>query len=641
MSTQLTFDDQDELVRAARRFTELHQLLYMRGGVKPVNAAIDELTKLLFLNLAAERCDQVADGVRSLLAADATHAVQLAKSLFVETNRREEFRAQLSSGERQSIWPEDEPLRLNRGDVLTEALGALHEIDLGSTQGGFDPLGTAFDVFLQGRYDHSGGLGTYLTPGAVTDIMAKVGFDLLDSSSSGSGLAGDPCCGTGRFLTAMIEEAKRRDISRSQMPRVVGFDQSASAVAMSRVNLMAYGFADSTVARVDDSVVSPDVNEFEGAFSLILTNPPFGANKYDNRSGIGLASRWLPSLGGKEKTDPALVLLARCMDLLAEGGVLGIILPDGLVDGRAVRDLLLDGGGTRDASAEVVLSLPKSTFEVAGTVAKTSVLFVRRGASDQPYVGFSRAAHVGHMKQGNEVVADPNGNDLPQIYSALTEGRAGTLTGHIQTTSAEPLVAFVSRDDLQSLDVGRFDPDALEARERVENRGGVQFAEYARPVQASRQNGPQGETPFISVLHIDELGVVDWLEADEYRPTTPGLSVRGGQILISLLNPSKLRATVIPEGVEHAYCSAEFGVFETDLDPWGVLSLIHSNDSRLQLRPLGRGTSSSRRRISEHDVLNVMVDQLNEVELKEVGSQVEKQVTTIADARRRLSGIYD
>src|SRR5687768_1543396 len=39
----------------ARRFDALHELIYRRGGIRPVNAAIDELCKLLFLRVHIER----------------------------------------------------------------------------------------------------------------------------------------------------------------------------------------------------------------------------------------------------------------------------------------------------------------------------------------------------------------------------------------------------------------------------------------------------------------------------------------------------------------------------------------------------------------------------------------------------------
>src|SRR6202040_3123953 len=113
------------------------------------------------------------------------------------------------------------------------------------------------------------------------------------------------------------------------------------------------------------------------------------------------------------------------------------------------------------------------------------------------------------------------------------------------------------------------------------------------------------DTPFVSVLHVNDLGAVRWHEATDYRPTTPGQVAYAGEILVSLLNPSKLRACVVPEDYQEILCSSEFGIFTTDADPWEVLVLLHDERVKLQLAPLGRGTSSSRRRIEPQDLLDL------------------------------------
>src|SRR5260370_24263268 len=41
-------------VELAQRFDDLHQLLYTRGGIRPANVAVEELTKLLLMRIAAD-----------------------------------------------------------------------------------------------------------------------------------------------------------------------------------------------------------------------------------------------------------------------------------------------------------------------------------------------------------------------------------------------------------------------------------------------------------------------------------------------------------------------------------------------------------------------------------------------------------
>ena len=269
--------------------------------------------------------------------------------------------------------------------MLSEAVRILGGIELGAV-GAYDPVGTAFDVFLRGRYEHAGGLGTYLTPEGVVKLMVTVGFELLAAAKledDSSALMGDPCCGSGRFLVGLLHEARRRGLDERWLESggpLFGADQSASSVAMARVNLMAAGIRTPEVFVVGDSITDQRVSQQRSRFSLILTNPPFGDKKYDSAEGIERAAYYFPTLAGSPRLDPALAFVARCIELLAPGGVAGIILPDGIVDGRAMRELLL-GRSRLDLplGVEGVISLPSATFAPAGTTAKTSVTFLQKG----------------------------------------------------------------------------------------------------------------------------------------------------------------------------------------------------------------------------------------------------------------------
>jgi type I restriction enzyme M protein len=100
----------------------------------------------------------------------------------------------------------------------------------------------------------------------------------------------------------------------------------------------------------------------------------------------------MPVLAGRTRIDPSLACLARAVTLLAPGGVLGIVLPDGVLGSPSVRDLLTRGG---DLAPLAVVSLPPATFALSGTVARTSALFLRRDGADRPRVVLARVEHVG------------------------------------------------------------------------------------------------------------------------------------------------------------------------------------------------------------------------------------------------------
>ena len=200
--------------------------------------------------------------------------------------------------------------------------------------------------------------------------------------------------------------------------------------------------------------------------------------------------------------------------------------------------------------------------------------------------------------------------------------------------STQPLVAVVPAD-FGSYDPSRLDPDAVRARRALLDGGGIELRELltARAGQRSRS---AAVSPFVSVLHVDELGNVDWGEAETYAPKTAGLLVRGGQVIVSLLNPAKLRAAVIPAERARVQVSAEFGVFDAGDRPYAVLALLYSEQVRCQLRPLGRGTSSSRRRIDAEDVLSLVVPKLDDDRLAELDTVMSAAYASVAAGRAVL-----
>lgn len=639
-----------------RRLDELHQLIYRRGGIRPVNAAIEELTKLLLLELALAEdpaCEVPGHGaLADVLDPDRIELgdeVAAVKDAFRFVAASSQYAGRLPDGGTQAIWPDDEPLRINRADVVAGAIRLLRP-QLGATSSDrYDVIGTAFDIFLRGRYDHSGGLGTHLTPHTVATSLARIcvaDLHVLDKPFH-TPIVGDPCCGTGRFLIAAVNELSS-DASdprrRALLERgLLGADQSTSSVAKARINLLLLGGRTPNVFTVRDSIVDSHLDTLRGQLRLILTNPPFGDRKYDSEAGIRRSSSLLPQLRGKRRIDPALAFVARCLELLADGGRLGIILPDGLVDGPTLRRALLGGESARlrDVSVEANVSLPTATFALAGTVARTSALVLRKKAARHGHIFLARAQHVGHLKQGSGSVLDPAGDDLPAIADAATKFLAHPLTdasGSVRFISRAPLAAVVPARDATTLDPARVDPDAVAARQALRGNS-FSFRDLVRPAKR-RHRATTKPVPFISVLHIDDLGAVAWHEARNYRPSTPGLLADPGDVIVSLLNPRKLRATVIPNDVGRVCCSSEFGIFEPVGDPYEVLVILHHPLVRAQLAPLGRGTSSSRRRITPEDVLGLLLPVIPGQGLASAAADVRRGLDDLRRASDRAAHAY-
>lgn len=655
-----------------QRLAELHEMLYRRGGIRPTNAAVEELSKLLLLQLKKSR-DPAWVTPSGLPIEDVLNPgyvrerddVDEVKAAFQAVIALEEFAARLPCGGSQPVWPLDEPLRISRADVVAEALEIL---DVGALlahpqPAEYDLLGMAFDAFLRGRYDHAGGLGTYLTPHSVATTLAQLALadlDLLSADVVTGPAAGDPCCGTGRFLVAVLHELarqaeERRDagadasalqqrLERFKRTGLFGADQSASSVAKARVNLLLFGVDRPNVFTVSDSVTDPDVDALRGKLKLILTNPPFGDRKYDSPEGTRRTRNVLTGLNGRAQIDPALAFVVRCLDLLAPDGRLGIILPDGLVDGAVLRDALLRNGRhrLREVSIEANISLPTATFAPAGTVAKTSALVLRKSIAGRSTVFLARAAHVGYLKQAGSTVPDPAGDDLPAIAAAGVEAwrrPEPALAEDVVYLSENPLATLVPRAGLQTADPARVDPAANAARIRLRRRGSIELRDVLSPIKRGSTRA-KTDRPFVSVLHIDQLGSVAWDQATNYRPTTPGRLAYPGELLFSLLNPRHLRTTVIPHEYEAVMCSSEFGIFEALRDPYEALVLLHHPDVHAQLMPLGRGTSSSRRRIDAVDLLDLYVPSVDEKRLEILAADLRAALDSLRRGSLAAADVY-
>ena len=311
----------------------------------------------------------------------------------------------------------------------------------------------------------------------------------------------DPACGSGGFLSVALshlrrtldelggkatatEDAKKKLFAEMCEHSFVGADSSPQMVMLARVNMALLGAPKARIFYTQNSLISPQLEP--GTFDLICTNPPFGTPKFNKgqdeakkaheeamqkilatfrsdlteRTGrdggfdysatvTGLAMGGSPNGKGIWKeastnTDPAVLFIDRCLQLLKPGGRLLIVLPDGVLcnsGDRYVREYIM---GTKDeatgafhggkAIVKGVISLPADAFKLSGTGAKTSVLYVqkRHARKDDPEklqdepqtdVFMAVAETLGYVVKNNvEDYSAGVPNDLAAIVGAYVRG---------------------------------------------------------------------------------------------------------------------------------------------------------------------------------------------------------------------------
>ena len=467
-----------------QKLNQLHEEIYRkRAGVGTTNEAIDEVGKIIFLKIHSERHpDYAFDGRRltdvfrsEFILSMKSDAVTWFAKVFKAVAALSEYQMpDLANGGSAGIFPVDEPFRLNSPDVLAFAVGIFENVQL-TVERDNDPdrisedlLGWAFNVFLRGKYDSSGGLATYLTRKEVVDCMTRMAFHDITDEELWAGfpekptfLMGDTCCGTGSFLVGGLAQMKRRVLDSLIHPpddqlawlqklkqhSLFGADAAPGSITKAHLNLLTFGAATHRLLRVQDSITDRFIDSLEEKFDLIETNPPFGKGQYDSPAGLEkmrhgkleLGWSWSPGRPDKRKplvnAEPAALFIDRNLQLLKPGGKLLIVVPDGLLSNagdRYIREYLM---GIKDpetgqfhggkAIVRAVVSLPTQTFAMSGTGAKTSFLYLqkkRHAAEPQGPIFMAVAEHVGYLKKGNTEVDDPEGNDLVAIADAYTHG---------------------------------------------------------------------------------------------------------------------------------------------------------------------------------------------------------------------------
>ena len=504
-----------------RKFDDLHERLYPSGGFSSANEAIDEICRIMFMKIHLERYPSYtlksANGKRlsdifnsDTIRTDGAQAVQEMKDAFKELAALPEYIATDLTGARNTIFPTDDYLRLNDADNLAYAVEIFQDIHLipdpnDKRRVHEDLLGWAYDVFLRGKYDGSGGLATYLTPSQVTEAMAQMAFHDISDTELWAGYHGinnpkskpeflmaDITCGTGRFLVAALkiikdrildtlgksDEEKRWWLDQMKHHSFIGADQAIGSLIKARLNMLLYGDGHSQLLHVQDSIVDYHVDRLIGKVSIVMTNPPFGQNKYSASKGknyeIGLEKmrsvkeyydasvqhliddpryqcelgwKWITNRNKKkvlDKADPATLFIDRNLQLLKPGGRMLIIVPDSILSNSSdsyVREYII---GKKDSNVRKflggkaivlsVVSLPTQTFAASGTNAKTSFLYLQKKGTyltsgvyktikEQKSIFMAVAEHVGYIKKGKDEQPDPAGNDLKLIAEAYCDDR--------------------------------------------------------------------------------------------------------------------------------------------------------------------------------------------------------------------------
>jgi len=234
--------------------------------------------------------------------------------------------------------------------------------------------------------------------------------------------------------------------------RLFGAEISRNVMHVARVNCLMNGaqYADLKVIDALQPLGSitggmmeglPDRPGFyPGGLTMILTNPPFGSKVTSEGILKDLAARdGVTKKNGKviKSLPQEIAFVNRCLEFLAPGGKLAIVLPDGVLANSStqdVRDWIL-----RWARLKAVVSLPQATFSPYGAGVKASVVVLEKRITVLPVNGqlqigemvnseseeypvyMARIDDVGYDAAGRMSITEEEAHDPPQIRETVLD----------------------------------------------------------------------------------------------------------------------------------------------------------------------------------------------------------------------------
>jgi type I restriction enzyme M protein len=305
-----------------------------------------------------------------------------------------------------------------------------------------DSVADAFEIFI--GHALKGGQGQFFTPRNVVRMMVEI----LDPSPDDYVI--DPACGSGGFLEEILRYVfKKIDIKKDEygwsndflgeqrrmaVEYISGIDKDYFLSKVARAYMAIFGFGNSNIY-CEDSLENPKHWSAEtrnhialGKYNILLTNPPFGSKiPVTGEEKLGqydLACKWKTDKKTsswtkgklKDSESPQVLFIERDLELLADYGKMGIVLPDGVFGNETfgyIRNWLCTKGRIIG-----IVDIPVETFQ-PHTATKTSILFFQKLPKDkipERYDIFMAIADTcGHDRRGNEIESD----DIQKVAAAF------------------------------------------------------------------------------------------------------------------------------------------------------------------------------------------------------------------------------
>jgi type I restriction enzyme M protein len=263
---------------------------------------------------------------------------------------------------------EDANNYMKNGTLMRQVVNKINGIDFNASDDRH-MFGDIYEKLLK-DLQAAGNAGEFYTPRAVTQFIVDQVNPRLDKRET----ILDPACGTGGFLTSVIEhlrkQAKTADDETYIQNCFTGIEKKHLPHVLCMTNLLLHGIDVPSNVRHDNTLARPlrDWSPKERV-DVIVTNPPFGGMEED-----GIETNFPTEFRTRETADLFLVLL---MKVLKPGGRAGLVLPDGTLFGEGVKTRIKETL-LADCNLHTIVRLPNGVFNPY-TGIRTNLLFFSKG----------------------------------------------------------------------------------------------------------------------------------------------------------------------------------------------------------------------------------------------------------------------
>jgi type I restriction enzyme M protein len=625
-------DEKNDLIKA--KFNELDNKFQLchdeiwEGGKRDPAVAFDEISKLIITKLYDERFTTHGDFYKFQIGTyEEPREVALRVKQVYETVQKKNsdvFKAKIE-------LPDEMVFRI---------VEHLQDISLRTTD--LDAKGRAFENFLGKLF--RGEYGQYFTARQLVEFMVGIAdpdeFDYLI----------DPACGSGGFLLYAMKHvlAKVTDKYKADKETVdrLNWDFSHKQIfgieindRIARVAMMDMVIHEDGHSNIDCNDALEDYEKLDpkkaigpNKYDILLTNPPFGKRVKPSEKlyfkNYYLAKDSDNKLKKSEMSE--ILFIERCIDLVKEGGLVGIVLPDSAFTNKGnipVVEYLL-----KKTKVLGVVSVPQHTFIPYGSMSKTSLLFLKKPKSGEKLKDYpifmAHVEHVGYDANRREDI-----NDLPLVLDEWEKYKRSEKDYPIFTQIKDDLwIAKINFSQVQNkLDAEAYGKEYIAIMEKIQylKNDSVEvvplselcddniFAGIGPKKSDYKDKGiPIIKTGTVSKI-TNQVGFISWGKiqyVDEEKYKNSKKFLKQNDILIQSVAHTKEyiadKITIldeIPKGYDKILALSKFIVVRPNpkkIDPIYLLVYLSSSFGREQFKHFIRGMTAE---IYEFDLRNVLV----------------------------------